>query len=43
MYIFALIGMSFYAGNLKFNDDDEVDFVNGESPRENFDTLGNSF
>jgi Na+-transporting methylmalonyl-CoA/oxaloacetate decarboxylase gamma subunit len=43
MYIFALVGMSFYAGNLKFNDDDEVDFENGVSPRENFDTLGNSF
>jgi voltage-dependent calcium channel L type alpha-1D len=43
MYIFALVGMSFYAGKIKFNDDDEVDLVNGTPPRENFDTLGDSF
>jgi voltage-dependent calcium channel L type alpha-1D len=42
IYIFALVGMSFYAGNIKFNGKDEVDLVNGTSPRENFDTLGNS-
>lgn len=43
MYIFALVGMSFYSGKIKINDDDEVDFENGASPRENFDTLSNSF
>ena len=41
IYIFALVGMSFYAGKLKFNKDNHVD-PNGESPRENFDTLGNT-
>ena len=43
MYIFALVGMSFYAGKIKFNDDDQVDLDGGDSPRENFDSLGNSF
>lgn len=41
IYIFALVGMSFFAGKLKFNKDNHVD-PNGESPRENFDTLGNT-
>ena len=39
IYIFSLVGMSFYAGKIKINDDDEVDFENGESPRANFDNL----
>ena len=42
MYIFALIGMSSFAGKIKFNEHDELDLENGESPRENFDSLGNS-
>jgi Na+-transporting methylmalonyl-CoA/oxaloacetate decarboxylase gamma subunit len=40
IYVFALIGMSFFAGQLKFDDDDKVDHENGESPRTNFDNLG---
>jgi len=43
MYIFALVGMSFYSGKIKINEDDLVDIENGASPRENFDTLSNSF
>ena len=42
IYIFALVGMSFYAGKIKFNEEGKVDIENGESPRENFDTLGNT-
>ena len=42
IYIFALVGMSFYAGKIKFNDDGEVDLENGESPRENFDDLSSA-
>jgi uncharacterized membrane protein (GlpM family) len=42
IYIFSLVGMSFYAGKVKFNEFDQIDLINGESPRENFDTLGNS-
>ena len=41
IYIFALVGMSFYAGKIKFNDEGHVD-PNGNSPRENFDSLGNT-
>ena len=41
MYIFALLGMSYFAGKLKINElTDEVDHVNGISPRANFDSLG---
>jgi hypothetical protein len=39
IYVFALIGMSFFAGALKFDENDLVDHVNGESPRKNFDAL----
>ena len=42
MYIFALVGMSSFAGKLKFNDKDELDLIEGESPRPNFDKLSNS-
>lgn len=42
LYIFALIGMSFYAGKIKFNEEGRVDLENGTSPRENFDSLGNT-
>jgi hypothetical protein len=34
MYIFALLGLSLYSGKIK---------IDGESPRENFDTLSNAF
>jgi hypothetical protein len=42
IYVFALIGMSFFAGKIKLDEDDKVDRVLGESPRTNFDNLGNS-
>jgi len=32
IYVFALLGATFFAGNVKINSDDEVDFVNGISP-----------
>lgn len=41
LYVFALMGMQFFAGNFRFNDYGEgrFDLENGESPRANFDTL----
>ena len=42
IYIFALVGMSFFAGKFRFNADFEVDFENGSPPRENFDNLGST-
>ena len=33
------MGMSFFAGNIKFDDDDKLDLVNGKPPRANFDSL----
>lgn len=39
IYVFALLGMSFFAGNIKFDKDDNVDLVNGTPPRENFDSI----
>ena len=42
IYVFALIGMSFFAGKMKFDENDKVDHINGESPRTNFDNLGQS-
>jgi len=38
IYVFALLGMSFFAGQLKFDSNDMVDY-DGESPRANFDKL----
>jgi hypothetical protein len=40
VYVFALLGMSFFAGKVKFNDDGDIDLENGTSPRANFDRLG---
>ena len=40
VYVFALLGMSFFAGKTKFNEDGDLDVENGESPRANFDRLG---
>ena len=39
IYVFALIGMSFFADGIKFDKDDNVDLVNGTPPRENFDSI----
>ena len=38
IYVYALLGMQFFAGNLKFDDDGYYD-SNGNVPRANFDTL----
>ena len=35
--------MSFYAGKIKFNENDEVDLENGVSPRYNFDSISSAF
>ena len=43
MYIFALVGMNFYAGMIRFDENGKVDVVNGTPPREVYDTLGQSF
>ena len=40
MYIFALVGMNCYAGQIKFDADGKVDLENGTTVRENYDTLG---
>ena len=40
IYVFALLGMSFFAGKIKFNEKDQFDIENGKSPRTNFDSLG---
>lgn len=40
IYVFALIGMSFFAGQMKFDENDKVDHKNGQSPRTSFDNLG---
>jgi uncharacterized membrane protein (GlpM family) len=37
IYVFSLMGMSFFAGFMKFDENDKVDFENGNPPRENFD------
>lgn len=42
MYIFTLMGMQFFSGNIKFNDLDQPD-PDGESPRYNFDRFDKAF
>lgn len=39
MYIFALIGMSTFAGQIKFDSEGDLNLETGEPPRENFDSL----
>lgn len=39
VYIFSLLGMQFFAGKLKFGKDGLFDPINGEVPRQNFDTI----
>jgi hypothetical protein len=39
IYIFALLGMSIFAGKIKYNDEGEIDLENGEVPRANFDKV----
>ena len=40
--IFNLIGLTLYAGEMKFNSNGDVDKTNGSSPRINFDTFFSS-
>lgn len=42
IYVFALIGMSFFSGQMRFDENDKVDHEFGEPPRTNFDGLGQS-
>lgn len=39
IYVTALMGMSFFASKIKFDDDGALDLENGTSPRMNFDNL----
>jgi len=40
IYVFALLGMSFFAGKCKFNDETgEIDLENGTAPRASFDKI----
>ena len=43
MYIFALIGMSFYAGKIRVDGNGMKDMVNGSTNRKGYDTLGEAF
>ena len=41
IYVFSLLGMSFFAGKLKFDvDNDVLNLDKGKSPRANFDGMG---
>ena len=42
MFIFILVGMQLFAGNLKFDENDQPD-SNGSSPRYNFDNFWRAF
>lgn len=42
IYVFALLGESFFAGKVKFNEEGELDLENGEPNRINFERLGTS-
>ena len=43
IYVYALLGMQFFAGKVKFDAEGNVDIANGTSNRENFDNIGWSF
>jgi Na+-transporting methylmalonyl-CoA/oxaloacetate decarboxylase gamma subunit len=43
IYVWALLGMSFFAGKVKFDGDGKLDLKSGTSPRTNFDKWYNSF
>ena len=42
-YVYALLGMQFFAGILKFDEDGNYNLDTGTSPRENFDNIGWAF
>ena len=39
VYVFALLGMSKFAGRFKFDENGNYDPINGEVPRQNFDSI----
>jgi len=43
MYIFAVLGMKYFAGKFKFDANGHVDLINGTIPRANFDTLKEAY
>jgi hypothetical protein len=43
IYVFALMGMQFFAGKLKFNDEGQPDIDNGKDRRYNFNTIDITF
>lgn len=43
IYIYSMVGMQYFAGKIKLDENGKVDLINGSSPRNNFDTLPNSF
>jgi voltage-dependent calcium channel L type alpha-1D len=43
IYVYSLLGMQFFAGQLKFDENGNPDAVNGTSPRANFDILLQAF
>ena len=43
IYVWALLGMSFFAGKVKFDSDGKLDLKNGEAPRTNFDKAHKAF
>lgn len=42
MFVYSLIGMELFANIVKFNNNDQIDLINGISQRVNFDNLGYS-
>lgn len=42
IYVYALLGMTLYAGVYKFDSSGKFDMENGDVPRENFDNLMSS-
>lgn len=43
MYVFAVLGMKYFAGKLRFSSTGYVDLENGYVPRANFDTLKEAY
>ena len=43
IYVFSLMGLQFFSGKLKFNEDGEVDLDNGIDRRYNFNTIFDTF
>lgn len=43
MFTYSLLGMELFAYRVRYNDNDEIDMTDGESPRVNFDIFLNAF